>query len=146
MKKIMRILAGVASVLLLCSASCSKDETNEKNLEGKWQSTSYSWSEYEAGKLVEEGSESCIDWYVGLYFKADGTGQEIFFGEGESDTTPITWVIMGDKLMITDPDDDTVTFDIVEIKSNTMTLSLVEEYTEDGIQCRGITTYYFKKI
>jgi hypothetical protein len=51
MKKILMFLTGLVTIGLF-SVSCSKDEMNERNLEGKWQSTKFVYEEYEAGKLV----------------------------------------------------------------------------------------------
>ena len=151
MKRTIKIFMGlIAGVLLsFATSSCSKDEKNEKNIEGKWQSTSASYKEYEAGKLVYEESETCIEWYLGFNFKSDGTGQLISYEEGDSYTSQITWVIMGEKLMITlyeEGESDTITFDIIEIKSNSMVLSMTDEYTSNSVQCKDITTYNFKKI
>jgi hypothetical protein len=58
---------------------------------------------------------------------------------------------MGDKLMVTlvytgDEESDTLTFNILEIASSSMTLSMVDEYTSDGVKCKDVETYYFKKI
>lgn len=150
MKKILMFLTGLVTIGLF-SVSCSKDEMNERNLEGKWQSTKFVYEEYEAGKLVGEKSQTCIDWYLGFNFKSDGTGQYISYEEGESYTCQLTWVIMGDKLMVTlvytgDEESDTLTFNIVEIASSSMTLSMVDEYTSDGVKCKDVETYYFKKI
>ena len=130
----------------LISVSCSKDEMNEKNVEGKWQSTKVAYEYFEAGKLVEEGSESCIDWYMGFNFKSDGTGQSIFYEGGEAETYQMTWVIMGEKLIVSDEDSDTLTFDIVEIKSSSMILSIVYEDVYNGVKQKDVTTYHFKKI
>lgn len=152
MERTIKILMGlVAGVLMIfATSSCSKDEMNEKNIEGKWQSTNANHKEYEAGKLVYEESETCIEWYIGLNFKSDGTGQAIEYEGGESDITQITWVIMGEKLMITllyeEGESHTTTFDIIQIESSSMTLSRTEEYTDDGVQYKYIVTYNFKKI
>lgn len=149
MKRTLHFLFGLVAIGLL-SVSCSKDEMNEKSIEGKWQSTKLSYEYYEAGKLVEEGTESCIDWYYGFNFKSDGTGQQIYYESGDSETYQMTWVTMGEKLMVTtdygDDDVETVTFDIVEIKSNSMILSIVDEYTSNGEKQKEVSTYYFKKI
>lgn len=140
----------VAGVLLsFTTSSCSKDEMNEKNIEGKWQSTSVSYKGYEAGKLVYDESETCIEWYLGFSFKSDGTGQVISYEGGESETYQITWVIMGEKLMVTQyygNESETITYDVVEIKSGSMTLSMTEEYTYNSVQRKEVSTYNFKKI
>ena len=151
MKRAIKICMGLIAGVLLCFAtsSCSKDEMNEKNIVGKWQSTSACYQEYEAGILVEEESETCIEWYLGFNFKSDGTGQVIYYEGGESDTYQITWVIMGEKLMVTENYGDhsyTNTYDIVEIKSESMVLSSTEEYTNNGVQCKYIERCNFKKI
>ena len=39
-----------------------------------------------------------------------------------------------------------MTFDIVEIKSKSMILSETDEYVENGVQCKDVATYTFKKI
>lgn len=41
---------------------------------------------------------------------------------------------------------ETLTFDIVEIKSNSLVLSSTAEYTSNGVQRKEVVTYYFKKI
>ena len=151
MERTVKILMGlIAGVLMIfATSSCSKDEVNEKNIEGKWQSTNVNYKEYKAGKLVNEESETCIEWYLGFNFKSDGTGQIISYSERESETFQITWVIMGEKLMLTQYEEGesyTVTFDIIQLNSSSMTLSLTEEYTSDGVQCKDIITYNFKKI
>lgn len=151
MKRLFKIFMGlIAGVLLsFATSSCSKDEMNQKNIEGKWQTTSVIFKEYEAGKLVNEETETCIDWYFGFNFKSDGTGQIIRYDEGESDTTQMTWIIMGEKLMITEYDGvepEEITLDIVKIKSNSLVLSLTEEYTSSGVQCKDISICNFKKI
>ena len=149
MKRTLQFLIGLVAIAL-SSVSCSKDEMNEKNIEGKWQSTKVAYEYYEAGKLVEEGSASCVDWYHGFNFKSDGTGQHIFYESGESETYQMTWVTMGEKLMVTvdlgDQDKETMTFDIVEIKSDSMILSLVYEDTYNGVKTKEVETYYFKRI
>ena len=135
--------------MIFATSSCSKDEVNEKNIEGKWQSTNVNYKEYKAGKLVNEESETCIEWYLGFNFKSDGTGQIISYSERESETFQITWVIMGEKLMLTQYEEGesyTVTFDIIQLNSSSMTLSLTEEETVDGVQYKDIITYNFKKI
>lgn len=54
MKKTLKVMMGLVTVLLsFAASSCSKDEMNEKNLEGKWQITSVDFKEYKEGKLVE---------------------------------------------------------------------------------------------
>lgn len=151
MKRTIKILMGLIFGVLLSFAtlSCSKDKMNETNLEGKWQSTSVNNKSYEAGKLVYEEAATCIEWYLGFNFKSDGTGQLITYEDGESDTYQMTWVIMGEKLMVTEyyeDESETITFDIVEIKSNSMILSETYEYTDNSIQCKDVTTYNFKKI
>lgn len=151
MERTVKILMGlIAGVLMIfATSSCSKDEVNEKNIEGKWQSTNVNYKEYKAGKLVNEESETCIEWYLGFNFKSDGTGQIISYSERESETFQITWVIMGEKLMLTQYEEGesyTVTFDIIQLNSSSMTLSLTEEETVDGVQYKDIITYNFKKI
>ena len=151
MERTVKILMGlIAGVLMIfATSSCSKDEVNEKNIEGKWQSTNVNYKEYKAGKLVNEESETCIEWYLGFNFKSDGTGQIISYSERESETIQITWVIMGEKLMLTmygEGESYTVTFDIIQLKSSSMTLSLTEEETVDGVQYKDVITYNFKKI
>ena len=136
----------VGVLLSFTTSSCSKDEMK---IEGKWQSTSVNYEEYEAGQLVAAESETCVDWYIGFTFKSDGTGQFIGYEGGSSATYQTNWVIMGEKLMVTLYDEDeseTLTFDIVEIKSNSMILSMTEEYTSNGIKCKDVATYNFKKI
>lgn len=148
MKRMLKLLGGLVLIGLL-SASCSKDDMNEKNIVGKWQSTKCVYEYYEAGKLLEEGSESCIDWYIGFNIKSDGTGHAIEYEDGESYTYPITWVIMGDKLMVTidsDEGKETITFEIIEIKSNSMILSQVWEDVYNGVKEKEVETYYFTKI
>lgn len=151
MKRFFKIFMGlIAGVLLsFATSSCSKDEMNKNSIEGKWQSTSAIFKEYEAGKLVNEETEKCIDWYIGLNFKSDGTGQVIRYDGGESDTYHMTWMKMGKRLMIVEyygdgPEEST--FDIVEIKRNSLVLSLTEEYTSSGVQCKDISICNFKKI
>ena len=146
-KILMGLIAGV--LMIFATSSCSKDEMNEKNIEGKWQSTNENYKRYEAGKLEYEDSRTCIEWYIGLNFKSDGTGQLIRYSERESETIQITWVIKGEKLMLTqykEGEPNTVTFDIIQIKSSSMTLSMIVEYTDDGVQYKEIITYNFKKI
>lgn len=149
MKRTLHFLFGLVAIGLL-SLSCSKDEMNEKSIEGKWQSTKLSYEFYVEGKLVDEGTQSCIDWYYGFNFKSDGTGQVIDYESGDSETYQMTWVTMGEKLMVTtdygDDDVETETYDIVEIKSNSMILSIVYEYTDTGEKEKEVLTYYFKKI
>ena len=148
MKRTLKFLIGLVTIGLFCmtSVSCSKDEMNEKNIEGKWQSTKVAYEYYEAGKLLEEGMESCIDWYFGFNFKSDGSGQIIYYESGESGSSQMTWVIMGEKLIITYEDKETQTFDIVEIKSNSMILSMVWEGIYNGVKEKEVETYHFKRI
>ena len=145
MKRTLKFLIGLVTIGLI-SVSCSKDEMNEKNVEGKWQSTKVAYEYFEDGKLVEEGSESCIDWYLGFNFKSDGTGQVVYYEGGEAETYQMTWVIMGEKLIVSDEDSDTFTFDIVEIKSSSMILSMVYEEVYNGVKEKEVITYHFKKI
>jgi len=149
MRKLFNCLTGLVAIVLLSSVSvsCSKDEKNENKIVGKWQSTSITYTEYEVDKLVYEESETCIEWYIGLNLKSDGTGQIIEYEDGSSSTGQITWVIMSDKLMVTAANESkTETFDIVEIGRNSMTLSITEEYTENGVKHTDIETIYFKKL
>lgn len=137
------------ALLLLATSSCTKDTMYAKKIEGKWKSTSYNCKEYEAGELVDDYSERCVDWYIGFNFKDDGTGQTIYYEGGDSETYQMTWVIMGDKLMIAetyDGDTDNYTYDIVEIKSDSMILSVTDEYTYNNTKCKDITTYNFNKL
>ena len=60
------------------------EEMNEKNLEGKWQSTSVRSQGFDTGKLVYDETSNCVDWYLGFNIKSDGTGQLISYEEGES--------------------------------------------------------------
>ena len=149
MERTVKILMGlIAGVLMIfATSSCSKDEMNNKNIEGKWQSTDVNYKKYEAGNLEYEDSGASTD--IGLNFKSDGTGQLIGYSERESKTIQITWVIMGEKLILTqykEGESHTVTFYIIQIKSSSMTLSMIEEYTDDGVQYKEIITYNFKKI
>lgn len=137
------LFLGVLSVMSL--SSCSKDEMNEKNLIGKWQSTSITVKVYEAGKLVSDRTENCVDSYVGFNFKSDGTGQFVEYEEGESETIQITWVLMGDKLMVTDG--ETSTLDVISITGNLMTLEITaDEDIRNGIMYKWVVTINFKKI
>lgn len=147
-RNLIRVLTGLflAVLSVMSMSSCSKDEMNEKNIVGKWQSTSMTVKEYVAGKLVAEQSVNCVDFYIGFNFKSDGTGQMINYEGGESETLHGTWVIMGDKLMLTATDYGTETFDLISINGSSMTLELTEEYTEEGVKCSVVTTVYFKKI
>ena len=149
MKNFIKGLAGfVLGVLSIVSlSSCSKMEQAEKKIVGKWQSTSITYKSYEAGKLVAEESETCVEWYYAFNFKSDNTGQMIEYEEGDSETDPMTWVIMGDKLMITLEGENNDTFDIISISNDSMTLEMSYEGTRsDGIRYKEIETYYFKKI
>lgn len=147
-RNLIRVLTGLflAVLSVMSMSSCSKDEMNEKKIVGKWQSTSINVKEYVAGKLVSEQSVNCVDFYVGFNFKSDGTGQVIYYEGGESETLQGTWVIMGEKLMLTAADGGTTTFDLISINGSSMTLELTEEYTEEGVKCTSVSTYYFKKI
>lgn len=152
MKRLVSYLVGLAAVVLLSvvSTSCSKEEVNEKNIVGKWQSTQVQYREYEGDKLVEEGMESCIDWYIGLDLKADGKGFAIEY-EGDDDiyTAPINWVLMGDKLMISpdgDVDLDATSFTVVSLKNDMLELSQTFEETYEGVKYKGIETYTFKRL
>ncbi|MGN0194895.1 MAG: hypothetical protein ACI4AE_00375 [Candidatus Cryptobacteroides sp.] len=142
-----KLLTGltIAVLSLMGISSCNKEDSSDKNIVGKWQSTTISFKEYEAGKLVYEESISCIDYYLGFSFKDDGTGQVIVYDEGESDTSLMNWVIMGDKLMITETS-STTTFDIISINGGSMVLELSEEYTNGGIKQKDVSTITFKKI
>ena len=150
MKNFIKVVAGcVLGVLSIVSlSSCSKMEQAEKKIVGKWQSTSRTVKTYEVGKLVDEGSETCVDWYRGFNFKSDNTGQEIDYSKGSSETWPITWVIMGDKLMVTEAmDEETETYDIISISGDSMTLEQSDEWTAvNGLRYKEIETFYFKKI
>lgn len=152
MKRLVNYLVGLAAVVLLSvvSTSCSKEEVNEKNIVGKWQSTQVQYREYEGDKLVEEGMESCIDWYIGLDLKADGKGFAIGY-EGDDDiyTAPINWVLMGDKLMISPDGDvelDATSFTVVSLKNDMLELSRTYEYTYEGIKYKDIETYTLKRL
>ena len=151
MKRTLQVLMGLITGILLCftTSSCSKEEMNEKNLEGKWQSTSVRSQGFDAGKLVYDETSNCVDWYLGFNIKSDGTGQLISYEEGESSISQMTWVLMDNRLIITiesDGESGSMTFDIVEIKSKSMILSETDEYVENGIQCKDVATYTFKKI
>lgn len=139
-------MVGLAILVLSggVSVSCSKDEMNERKIVGKWQSESCNYKVYKAGELVYEESETCIGWYIGFNFKDDGTGQAINYEEGDSETLQVTWVVMGDKLMVTN--DGTVTFDIVDVSSKSMTLTTTDEYTEQGLSYKDVVTYNLVKI
>ena len=145
MKRTLQFLIGFVTIGLF-TVSCSKEDMNDKNIVGKWQSTKIVYEYYEEGKLTGEGSETCIDWYYCFNFKSDGTGQKIFYQRGESVTYQMTWVTMGDKLMLTIIDSQgeshPETFDVIEIKSNSMILSSVWEDSERSVK----ETFHFKKI
>lgn len=145
-RNLFRVLAGlflgVLSVMSL--SSCSKEEMNEKNIVGKWQSTSITYKEYEAGKMVSDRTVNCVDFYLGFNFKSDGTGQFVIYEEGESETMQLTWVLMGDKLMISDG--ATLTFDVISISGSLMVLETTEEETYNGIKYKYVSTINFKKI
>ena len=136
------LFLGVLSVMSL--SSCSKEEMNEKNIIGKWQSSSITVKVYEAGKLVSDRTENCVDYYIGFNFKSDGTGQFVEYEEGESETIQITWVLMGDKLMVTAG--GTLTFDVISISGSLMVLEMTEEDTYNGIKYKYVETINFKKI
>lgn len=145
MKKTLKVMMGLVTVLLsFAASSCSKDEMNEKNLEGKWQITSVDFKEYKEGKLVEEFKDGQDTWVEDLVFKSDGTGQMV----SRKGIFPITWVVMEEKLMITvsyGGDPDTTIFDIVEIKGKSMIISeTLEEYMD--VQYKWVYTYNFEKI
>ena len=148
MNRIIKVLMGLATVVLMCfaSSSCSKEKMNEKNIVGKWQSTSVNAKLYESDKLVTEKSENCTGWYIGFNFKSNGNGQLISYEEtGVTETSEMTWVIMGEKLMITS-NSETVTLDIIEIKNNSMTLSITEEEKYNNITYKTVATIYFSKM
>lgn len=152
MKRLVSYLMGLAAVVLLgaMSTSCSKEEVNEKNIVGKWQSTQVQVRTYEDDKLVSEYVQSCIDWYIGLDLKADGKGFAIEYeGDDYAYTATINWVLMGDKLMISPDgyvDMETTSFTVVSLKNDMLELSLVEEWTENGIKIKDIPTFTFKKL
>ena len=135
------LFLGVLSVMSL--SSCSKDDMNEKNIVGNWQSTSITVKVYEAGKLVSDRTENCVDYYIGFNFKSDGTGQFVLHEGDETETAQITWVLMGDKLMISDGD---ITFDVISISGSLMVLEMTEEDTYDGIKYKYVVSFNFKKI
>ena len=140
------LMGGVILLLAAVLVSCSKSADN--NIIGKWQSTTVAYQTYEGDRLVDEGSSNCIDWYLGFEFREGGSGQIIDYDSGAgSSTLPITWVIMGDKLIITSASSaSSLTFDIVSISSSSMVLSLTSEYAESGVRYRDVETYTFKKI
>ena len=152
MKRLVSYLMGLAAVVLLgaMSTSCSKEEVNEKNIVGKWQSTQVQYREYEGDKLVEEEMRSCIDWYIGLDLKADGKGFAIEYeGDDYIFTAPINWVLMGDKLMISpdgDVDLDATSFTVVSLKNDMLELSRTSEETYEGIKYKYIQTYTLKRL
>lgn len=136
------LLLGVLSFISL--SSCTKDDFSDENIIGKWQSTSITYQEYESGKLIRDESSKCVDVYLGLYFKSDGTGQWIRYGDGKSNTAQITWVIMDDKLTLSA--ENTLTYNIISLNGKSMTLEYVEEISSDGIKYKCISRIYFKKI
>ena len=136
------LFLGVLSVMSL--SSCSKEEMNEKNIIGKWQSSSITTKVYEAGKLVSDRTVNCVDFYLAFTFKSDGTGQYIMYEQGESSTIQINWVLMGDKLMISAG--ETLTFDVISISGSLMVLETTEEETYNGIKYKYVSTINFKKI
>ena len=139
----------VLVAFVVACVSCKKEDP-ETDIVGKWQSVTYSRQVYEAGKLVDDESASCIDWYLGFEFKSDGSGKYISYEGNSVFTQGLTWVIMGDKLMVTLPEapseDNSVAFDIVSISKDSMVLSEIDEYTSDGLRCKEVYTYNFKKI
>ena len=153
MKSTFKILLGIACFALIgLTSSCSKDSglgSVEKKILGKWQSTSMLYQEYENGKLVSEDTETCIDWYMGFNFMSEGKGQVILYEEGESMTGQMSWVVMGDKLMITASGFDlseSLTLTIVEVKGDSMILEMVDEYTLYGTTYKDIERCTFKKL
>lgn len=141
-----RVLAGLFLGVLpfISLSSCTKDDLSDENIIGKWQSTSITYQEYESGKLTGEKSVKCVDFYFGLHLKSDGTGQWIKYDGDESYTIQITWVIMGDKLMLST--EGTLTYNIISLNGKSMTLEYVEEEIYDGIKYKYITKIYYKKI
>lgn len=150
MKSTFKILLGIACFALIgLTSSCSKDSGIEKKILGKWQSTSVLYQEYENGKLVSEDTETCIDWYMGFNFMSEGKGQIILYEEGESMTGQMSWVVMGDKLMITASTlelSESMTLTIVEVKGDSMILEVVDEYTLYGKSYKDIERCTFKKL
>lgn len=140
MRRIFSILTAFATVVFF-SASCSKDE---QNIVGKWQTTNYAWRAYDGDKLVQEGSESCISWYLGFNFKSDGTGQEVYYTDEEVTTYQLTWVLMGDKLIVTSEDKEATPYDVHELKRNSMALTMTSEDAYD--EGKTIITYTFKRV
>lgn len=147
-RNLFRVLAGlflgVLSVMSL--SSCSK------NIVGKWQSTNITHKMYEAGKFVPHDTEmdiliDSLEYNEGFNFKSDGTGEH-FIGLGAlgvSDTTQITWELIGDKLMIVS-DDGTLAYDVISISGSLMVLEATEGETDGGIKRERVVTYNFKKI
>lgn len=150
MKSTFKILLGIACFALIgLTSSCSKDSGIEKKILGKWQSTSVLSQEYENGKLVSEDTETCIDWYMGFNFMSEGKGQIILYEDGESLTGQMSWVVMGDKLMITASTlelSESMTLTIVEVKGDSMILEIVDEYTLYGTSYKDIERCTFKKL
>ena len=151
MNKFIRVVAGcvLGALSIVTLSSCSKMEQIEKNIVGNWRSTRMDYKTYEDGKLDNNESETCVEWYVGYTFKSDHTGQEIWGGDGESTSYPMTWMITGNKLMIsyTEDPEDYKTFNIISISGNSMTLDEVYERTRsDGSQFKEVYTFYLKKM
>jgi len=141
--KLKTLMGGVILLLAAVLVSCSKNPNPETGIVGKWYAESVLYQGYEDGILVSEGTEYFTSSSIIFDFKADGTGQTIT-SDKSSDLfiDPVTWVIVGDELFIMSEIDGTVSFDIVSISFDVMTLS--QNY-EEGLY-KDVYTYTFKKL
>lgn len=86
---------------------------------------------------------------MGFNFMSEGKGQIILYEEGKSMTGQMSWVVMGDKLMITASAlelSESMTLTIVEVKGDSMILEVVDEYTLYGTSYKDIERCTFKKL
>jgi hypothetical protein len=142
----------VAVLMSMVAVSCEKDSSGKKgvinrdNIVGEWQLESIQYRYYENEQLVESDAENCRDsWYLIFDLQEGGVGTLLEY-EGENlYRESIEWELVANKLIFIYGEDDEESYTVDSVTDNKLVLSFVEVWDEDGIECKEVVKYIFRR-
>ena len=142
----------VAVLMSMVSVSCEKDSSGKKgvinrdNIVGEWQMERIQYLYYENEQLVDSDVEDCHDsWYVIYDLQEGGVGTVIDCEDGDLYRESIEWELVANKLILIYGEDDEEPYTVDSVTDNKLVLSFAEVWDEDGIECKEVVKYIFRR-
>jgi hypothetical protein len=131
-------------VIFLLATSCSKEKKIEKNLykkEGKWNITTFTYSEFENNVLVDKETYGNVGSFV---FNKNKTGIMTTNFDGDVYSEAFTWTNSENEITIISGN-DAIIFKIISESKKSMELEFTDSYSYDGVSYKDVTTLKLDK-